>query len=112
MSLILACLIVGYYYMMEIKLPGYFNYAWTSEYKRIYENVMPWHTHSFGYYFNNLAVRFFPWYWFLIPSGVLGILSKNNVVKKFTIFSFIFCLSYLLLISIPSVKLEWYDVPL
>lgn len=109
---ILAFIISGYYYMMELKRPGYFNHAWTSEYKRIYENIMPWHSHSFDYYFKTLAVRFSPWFWFLIPSVVLGILSKNNFVKKLTVFSFIYCLSYLLIISIPPVKLEWYDVPL
>jgi 4-amino-4-deoxy-L-arabinose transferase-like glycosyltransferase len=104
-------LIVGYYYMMEMNRPGYFNHVWNSEYKRIYSNIMPWHTQSFGYYFKNLSIRFFPWFWILIPSIILGLRSKRNIVKKLTIFSFVFCTSYLLIISIPEVKLEWYDLP-
>ncbi|MBC7873916.1 MAG: glycosyltransferase family 39 protein, partial [Ferruginibacter sp.] len=111
MCLLVILLIIGYYFMMEIRRPGYFHHAWDSEYKRIYTNIMPWHTQPFGYYFKNLSTRFFPWCWVLIPSIIVGLRSKTIFIKQLTVFSSVFSISYLLIISIPAVKLEWYDIP-
>ncbi|HKC36256.1 MAG TPA: glycosyltransferase family 39 protein [Chitinophagaceae bacterium] len=108
---ILISLIAGYYLMMEYKQPGYFSHAWQSEYKRIYSNIMPWHSHSFFYYFKNLGFRFFPWVWLLIPSIFLALRSKSGTIKRLTLFCSVFVACYFLIISIPSVKLEWYDIP-
>ncbi|MEI2740722.1 MAG: glycosyltransferase family 39 protein [Chitinophagaceae bacterium] len=104
--------ITVYYVLMEIKFPGYFHHAWASEYKRIYYNVMPWHSQPFFYYIKNFSERFFPWCWLIIPSIVLGLLSKKILIKKLTLFSAIFCITYTIIVSIPAVKLDWYDLPL
>jgi len=109
--LAISSFIIGYYFFMEINNPGYFSHAWRSEFERIYKNIMVWHAHPFKYYFQNLITRFYPWIWVLLPSLLLALLSKSVIVKKTTLFSFIFSICYFLIISIPSVKLEWYDIP-
>ncbi|MEM6378032.1 MAG: glycosyltransferase family 39 protein, partial [Bacteroidota bacterium] len=54
LSILGAFASVGLYYLVrEILAPGYFEVVYQSEIKRLFSNIMPYHNHPFGYYFNN-----------------------------------------------------------
>ena len=80
----------------------------------MFSNVMPWHEHGFGYYFKNFVTlrTYFPWI-FLVGAAIAYVLYflKDKPLREHTIRWIILALGYLLLISIPAVKLEWYDAP-
>ncbi len=73
---------------------------------------MSWQVQPFDYYFQNLLRnRFFPFIYFL-PLVALNFFISNKE-KKFIISCLsISAASYFLIISFPSVKLEWYDAPI
>jgi hypothetical protein len=78
-----------------------------------YLTVIETHSKDFWYYFDNLIdKRFSPWY-ILIPPGILaGMLSKEERIRRLTLFSSLMVITYLLIISASQTKLAWYDVPL
>ena len=103
-----------YYLTRQMIQPGYMDLTWKSEYLRMFKNVMPWHEHGFGYYFKNFVNlhTYFPWI-FLVSGTIAYALYflKDKPLREHTIRWIILSLGYLLLISIPAVKLEWYDAP-
>ena len=52
------------------------------------------------------------WYW-LIPCGIaIGLCSKEEKIRKITVFCSLLVVFYLFIISVAQTKLEWYEVPL
>ena len=105
---------VFYYVTRELVQPGFLDLVLHSEYQRMFHNVMPWHEHGSSYYFQNfVTLKFFtPWIYFLVGSVLyaLFILKEKNTkdqLLKWIILGF----GYMLVITIPAVKLEWYDAP-
>ena len=106
-------LIVGYYLLRESQNPGYLKAVWENELGGRFLEVKENHNHSFWFYLQNLVnFKFSVWY-FLVPLGLaFGLLSKNERIKKITLFSAVLALIFLLIISSAKTKLGWYDVPL
>ncbi len=105
---------LGYYILRESMQPGYVLLTWGSEYIRMFSNVMPWHEQPFNFYFKNFVTlkTFTPWIFFLIGAIFYSLFFiKEKSIKEHLIRWIILALSYLLLISIPATKLEWYDAP-
>jgi hypothetical protein len=80
----------------------------------MFHNVMPWHEHGAGYYFRNfVTLKFFtPWIFVLATACIytLFFLKDQNIRKQ--VFQWmILGFGYLLVITFPAVKLEWYDAP-
>lgn len=104
-----------FYYLTRQNIqPGFISLAWHSEYLRMFFNVMPWHEHGFGYYFKSFVSlhTYSPWIFFL--AGAIGysiFILKNKALKNHLLKWIILSLGYLILISIPADKLEWYDAP-
>ena len=49
----------------------------------------------------------------LIPCGIaIGLFSKEEMIRKFTVYNTLLVFSYLLIISFSQTKLEWYEIPL
>ena len=109
-----AFLCLGYYFLREKMAPGYLDKVLFSEYLRFTENIMPWHEQPFGFYLKNMWSRgFFQYYLFVLPVAIaLALRGPRTLTRAFAAMATLFCLSYLLLISYPAVKLEWYDAPL
>jgi hypothetical protein len=111
----LSLLICSFYYLTRESIQhGFINLAWHSEYLRMFSNVMPWHEHGFGYYFKNFVSlhTYSPWIFFLIGAMAYALLIlKEKSVKEDLLRWMIISLGYLLFISIPADKLEWYDAP-
>jgi 4-amino-4-deoxy-L-arabinose transferase-like glycosyltransferase len=108
-ALFCLILITAWYTEVNNSVRGYFENAWNSEVKRFYSNIMPWHNHAWFFYFQNLLHRFWFWIFLLLPSLIFLFLSNNHVQKKIFLAALIYGFTFLLLISIPSVKLEHYD---
>jgi 4-amino-4-deoxy-L-arabinose transferase-like glycosyltransferase len=111
-SSLTLCLL--YYLIREIYQAGFLNLVWRSEYMRMFSNVMPWHEHGFGYYFKNFVTlhTYTPWIFFLAGAIFYALfILKEKPWKEHLVNWIIISLGYLLFISIPAVKLEWYDAP-
>ncbi len=113
-GILTAGICLFYYISRENIQPGFISLAWHSEYLRMFSNVMPWHEHGFGYYFKNFVSlhTYTPWIFFLFAGiGYSLFILKNKSAKDHLVRWIIISLSYMLLISIPADKLEWYDAP-
>lgn len=108
-TIICINLIAAYYITVNKNVPGYFKNAWHSEVERFYSNIMTWHNHPWDFYFQNLRERFWFWVFFIIPSLLFPFLTENTSAKKIFLSALIYCTTFLLVISIPPVKLEFYD---
>lgn len=111
--LVNVCCIVGYYMLRERLDPGYFQVVVQSEFLRFTSKVMEWHEQPFWFYIRNLLLDHFSLYTILcIVVSIFYWQMKSAKHKKLVRHLFLFSLVYLLTISIPSVKLDWYDAPL
>ncbi len=111
-AVVVLCLL--YYFSREIRQPGFLQLVWWSEYMRFSHTIMPWHEHPFGYYFANFVRlrTFTPWI-FVVGAVTVYFLffKKQDALRQQVLPWIILAAAYLLLISVPSVKLEWYDAP-
>ncbi len=112
-SLAAICIIVmAYYFLRETYDPGYMRVVWDSEFRRYISHVMSWQEQPFIYYFNNIVTRFNTSYSVITVLVALPYwLSKKVQYKRLVFHIFMICFVFLLFISIPSTKLEWYDAP-
>lgn len=104
-------LIVSYYFIAEISNPGYFGKVWASEFLRLTENVMPWHAQPFWFYAANMVKYNFTPHIFILPVIYFAYKSTKIPLSIFTRNALIIVFVFLMLISYPIVKLEWYDAP-
>ncbi len=98
------CFIIAYYWHMEGVLEGYFNKVYFSEFQRSYKDLMPWFEHPWYYYFDKISKFFFPFILFF----PLALFTKQPIAKLLATFSLLF----LVFISLPPTKLEWYIAPI
>jgi hypothetical protein len=108
----LLCLL--YYFTRELTQPGFLSLVWHSEYMRMFHNVMPWHEHSASYYFKNFIIlrTFTPWIYILMAAMVYSLfLLKERETRNHLMQWMILGMGFMLVITIPAVKLEWYDAP-
>jgi len=104
---------ISFYLLKESYHPGYWEKVYFSEFTRFTQNVMPWHNQPFWFYFDNIYRKYFKYYIWLIPLSTLYLFRhKEEKLRNTVILCLTFIVSYGLLISIPIVKLDWYDAPL
>lgn len=107
---VILCSIAGYYLYKYNTDSHYIKLVWETEYVRFVKNIMPWHAQPFNYYFYNFIHYFSPFHSILLfVLLIIGFLKRVLRLTHFYLFSS--SLLYLLFISIPIVKLEWYDAP-
>ena len=110
---VFCLLVIAYYALRESYDPGYLRIVWDSEFKRYVSRVMSWQEQPFLYYFKNIATRFNIYYSVITACIALPyLLLKNVEYKRLVFYIFLSCFIFLLCISIPATKLEWYDAPL
>jgi 4-amino-4-deoxy-L-arabinose transferase-like glycosyltransferase len=103
-----------YYFTREMIQPGFLDLVWHSEYQRMFQNVMPWHEHPAGYYFNNFTLlrTYTPWIYMLVVFVLFSLLFlQDRLLKLQLVHWIILAFGYMMVITIPAVKLEWYDAP-
>ncbi len=105
--------ITAYYAIREHFDPGYIKVVWQSEILRYTGHVMTWHEQPFLFYWQNIISRFNPYYSLLTLAVLIAYLFLPFKQYKLIVRNCLMASGvYLLVISIPGVKLEWYDAPL
>jgi len=99
---------LGYYLLRDSLSPGYINHVLENEIFRFHA-VKVRHSGPFLFYINRLNEQIPYWFWatLLIPFVYIS-KELNPVAKRFTTFSIIIVLTYLLIISTSQTKLSWY----
>ncbi len=109
----LLILAVGLYYLrMESAFPGFWNFESNTVLGR-YVKVQDGHELPWYYYIKAFFDhRFAPWY-FLLPVHVyLLIRSQSAAFRAFGMLLWLCLLSHLLIITLSTTKLGWYDAPM
>jgi hypothetical protein len=105
--------IISYYLLRENAVPGYWEAIKTNELGGRYLETLETHKYSNWYYFYNLIDARFSFWYFLVPVGLLvGLFSKNKTIQRWSAFSFLLSISFLLIVSNAQTKLQWYDLPI
>lgn len=106
-------LIIGSYYIgREVINPGYLKAVDLNEIRGRFLEVSEGNRGGFMFYINNIFDgRFSYWVWFLIPAIPLSLFNRTTQARKAALFSLLFWVTFLLLISLAKTKLRWYDVP-
>ena len=104
---------LGYYLVREMINPGYFAAVRENELGGRYLNVLDAHQNSAFHYISLIKNLHFAEWFILIPCGYLvGFFSRNERLKRITLFCGLMVICYLILISCSQTKMDWYDVPL
>lgn len=106
-------LVGGFYCTRESLNPGYLEAVWENDMGGRYGHAHDGHRANGFFYIDNLQRDRFPiWYLWSIAGAVIGLASKNVMLRKVAGFSTLLAVQYLLVISNAETKLEWYDAPL
>lgn len=110
--LAVGAVVAGYYGARETINPGYLAAVRANELGGRYTEVNEAHTAPAHWYVGNLlGYRFRPWVPWWGAGVLLGIFSRDGVLRRTTLFSVLFCGVHLAVISSAATKLEWYDLP-
>jgi len=112
--IILVLIIVLYYWIHEVKTPGYTKTALFKEITGRFLGTIddPHYGHFLMYFTNIREVNFVPWFLFLPISIFFVIIQKTKEKRDFFLYIISLILFYWLVISISSTKLIWYDAQL
>ena len=103
---------ISYYLFREWLAPGYLEKVWVSEYQRFTEDNIPWLNGPWWYYPVAMYKKLYLYYIYLLPLLPLLYFTENKKTRQVSVLAFSFFLAYVLLISYPSVKLDWYLGPI
>ena len=105
--------VLVYYLIREKLTPGYSQAVYENELGGRYLRTLENHKHEFLYYFKNLrGYQFKKWFWTLPFCFCLGLLSRDVIIRKVTLYAGLCTVIYFLIISSAKTKLQWYDMPL
>jgi|GEM_PF-370532 len=103
--------IASYYLLREHYNPGYLKAVNENDIGGRYNQVQGTHRGDNFFYLERLIKFQFPYWYFFIPGIITGLFLNNNFINKLTIFLSISTISYLIIITISSTKIDWYDMP-
>jgi len=104
---------IGYYYLRELKNPGYINAVFENEFGGRYLTALDDHKQGTWFYLTNIMERKFSYWYLLVPCGfVIGFIHKNSFIKKLSVLSGLSILTYFIIVTLVKTKLEWYDMPM
>ena len=99
-------------YFRELDSKGYIDIILGKDAGRIF-SIIEGHSGSWSYYIESLfKERFSIWFIPLVAGTFLNIFNPSELQKKIIFSSVGLILVYLILVSISTTKLEWYDMPL
>jgi 4-amino-4-deoxy-L-arabinose transferase-like glycosyltransferase len=109
---------VLYYFLREQLAPGYFGAVVEKEFLKVKAENFEWWVKPFEYYFLTLKNLQFNHYYSItlficayVFLFIRRIKTQQTMAYNTFIFTFIASVSFLTIISIPPVKLDWYDAP-
>lgn len=99
-------------YFRELDSKGYVDIILGKDAGRIF-SIVEGHSGSWSFYLESLSKeRFSIWFIPLIAGAFLNIFNPNEQQKKIIFSSIGLIVVYLIVVSISTTKLEWYDMPL
>ncbi len=106
-------IVFGFYLLRESQNPGFIATVFENELGGRYLTPQEGNTGPFWYYYNNMKLYLYEYWFFWIPYGVaVGMLSKERRQTKLTVFVTLCAGLFFLVISFGKTKLQWYDAPL
>ncbi len=105
--------VLAYYLLREQYNPGYIDAVFKNELGGRYLETIEDHNYGFRFYFKNMVSQRYAHWFFLVPFGIAaGLLQRDQVLKRFSLFCTLLVTLFLLIITSSQTKLPWYDVPL
>lgn len=105
-------LCAAYYLLREHFDPGYWAIVWESEFTRLTVDIQPWLHYPFFHYFQRFYDPLFQEYILLLAVLIVPFfLIRRCTNKKLVAALLSGAAAYILFISFPPVKLDWYDAP-
>lgn len=105
--------VVSFYLLREHYNPGYLTAVQENELGGRYLKTLENHEEDFWFYYNKITDSNMAGWCLFVPCGLLtGLFSINERIKKITVFSALFIVTYLLIISTGKTKLGWYVIPM
>ena len=106
-------IVAAFYLGREALNPGYLQAVWDNEVGGRYGSSLEGHTANGLFYLANLAHHHFDhWYVWALAGCVIGLASKDAMLRKVTGFAALLAVQYLVVISNSGTKTGWYDAPL
>lgn len=106
-------LVGGFYLARESVNPGYLAAVWENDINARYGGLAPEHDRHWSFYTRMLIEHHFTPWWVLVPVGVaMGLLARDNPLRRWSQLLTCLATTYLLLISNGHTQLEWYSAPL
>jgi 4-amino-4-deoxy-L-arabinose transferase-like glycosyltransferase len=107
-----STLCAAYYLIREQYDPGYWAIVWWSEFTRLGADVQPWLHFQWSLYFELLYDPLFQEYILLLAVLLIPFLCiRNDLFKRVGLALIAGAAIYLVVISYPPVKMEWYAAP-
>jgi 4-amino-4-deoxy-L-arabinose transferase-like glycosyltransferase len=96
----------------ELLNPGYIKAAWYWDIAGRYKEQLTGDEPYFGYYLKLMKTgHFISWFWLSAAGVVLGLLIKNPLINKITLFAASVAIGFLLLLSSANTQMLWYEAP-
>lgn len=113
-GVIVLLLCISYYLVRDLMHPGYWQLVKASEFNRFSGKGVEWHIQPATFYLNNFveSKRYFPLIYLLPLTWAAWFLMEAQRARRVFVYAWVIVAGYLIFISIPPVKLEWYDAPL
>lgn len=111
--LVLLMIVAGFYLGREAYNPGYLQAVWENELGGRYSTVLEEHKGPWNFYLLRLLnTDLIPWWWLVLPGLLIGLFHQDLQIRRWTGMFGSLALTYLIIISGASTKLEWYSAPL
>lgn len=110
--LVFFLVVAGFYYLREQVDKGYWDIVWFSEFQRAVKNIQPWLSYPRNFYFYNIWHRYSHFHLlFLAIFAPIYFIIPLTRYKKEVFYLALSGLLYLIVITIPDTKLDWYEAP-
>lgn len=104
--------VVIIYLGRELLNPGYLKASWHWDIAGRFNEQLTGDKPYFGYYLHLMKTEhYLHWFWISAAGIILGLLSKNNLIKNVTLFVTCATLGFLAVVSSANTQMLWYNAP-
>ena len=105
-----AGILAAYYLIREIAEPGFLSLLWNLEWGGRYMGGFPHHHEPWDFFIHALfRIDLFPHLWWVPLILFILFMVRKEVMGRAGLYGLLMAAIYLVIISVPATKLEWYD---